>query len=78
MIKFRGMPAILFWGCSLRYSAREGGAVDQAAPLVVGETFTIDSRILGETRHAYARAVREFFPMRPAPEPVRHSYIAKK
>lgn len=77
MIKFRGMPAILF-GAVLYGTRRARGAVDQAAPPVVGETFTIDSRILGETRRAYARAVREFFPMRPAPEPVRHSYIAKK
>jgi len=26
------------------------GAADQAVPLAIGETFTIDSRILGETR----------------------------
>ncbi|RAK70385.1 alpha/beta hydrolase [Hymenobacter edaphi] len=39
---------LLFWlSGSLRVAAQTGGA---AAPLVIGETFTVDSKVLGETR----------------------------
>jgi hypothetical protein len=31
-------------------------AADKAAPLVVGETFTLDSKVLGETRRTRRRA----------------------
>ncbi|MEA2175983.1 MAG: uncharacterized protein QOD00_3575 [Blastocatellia bacterium] len=51
MIKFRWVPsAILLWGLlflTLNAQARE---IDRSVPLVIGETFTIDSKILSETR----------------------------
>jgi predicted alpha/beta superfamily hydrolase len=50
MMKFRGavvmiLCALLFSICSLQADAQ-----NQAAPLTIGETFTIDSKILSETR----------------------------
>ena len=46
MNKFRWLTVAILL---LTHGARAGGA-DKAAPLVVGETFTIDSKVLGETR----------------------------
>ncbi|HYP02662.1 MAG TPA: alpha/beta hydrolase-fold protein [Pyrinomonadaceae bacterium] len=51
MIKFRGVPAALFlWGLLFPMLSVQASAVDKAVPLVIGETFTIDSKILNETR----------------------------
>ncbi|HEX8174934.1 MAG TPA: alpha/beta hydrolase-fold protein [Pyrinomonadaceae bacterium] len=51
MIKFRWLPAA-FLLCGLLFpilSARAANT-DKAAPLAIGETFTLDSKILNETR----------------------------
>ena len=51
MIKFRWLPAaILLWGLLFPTLSARAGDVDKAGPLVIGETFTINSKILGETR----------------------------
>lgn len=51
MIKFRAVPAALFlWGLLLPILSVQASGVDKAMPLVIGETFTIDSKILSETR----------------------------
>ena len=51
MIKFRGVPAALFlWGLLFPVLSVQASGFDKAAPLVIGETFTIDSKILSETR----------------------------
>jgi len=42
--------AIILWGLLSPILSVEASDIDQATPLVIGETFTIDSRILGETR----------------------------
>jgi uncharacterized protein len=50
VIRFReGSPAILLAMLFSLFGAQTK-AINQAAPLAVGETFTIDSKILGETR----------------------------
>ena len=51
MIKFRGVPtALVLWGLLLPILSVQASGVDKTAPLVIGETFTIDSKILSETR----------------------------
>lgn len=51
VIKFCGVPvAILLWGLLFPTHGAQASAVGKAGPLVIGETFTIDSRILDETR----------------------------
>jgi predicted alpha/beta superfamily hydrolase len=45
MVRWAVGAVLLFQLFALR-----AGAADKAAPLVIGETFTIDSRIMGETR----------------------------
>lgn len=51
MIKLRGVSlAILLWGLLLLQLGVQAGSVDKTVPLVIGETFTIDSKILNETR----------------------------
>ncbi|HKP72353.1 MAG TPA: alpha/beta hydrolase-fold protein [Pyrinomonadaceae bacterium] len=51
MIKFCRIPvAILLWGLLFPALGMQSGAVDKAVPLVIGETFTIESKILNETR----------------------------
>lgn len=51
MIKFRRLTvAILLWAQLFSTLGARASAEDKAAPLVIGETFTIDSKILGETR----------------------------
>jgi predicted alpha/beta superfamily hydrolase len=42
--------AVLLWGLLLPTPGARAAAADKAAPLVIGETFTVDSKILGETR----------------------------
>ena len=49
-MKFRAASAaVLLWGLLLPTPGARACA-DKAAPLVIGETFTVDSKILGETR----------------------------
>lgn len=51
MIKFLRVPlAILLWGLLFAIPGARASEVKQAAPLVIGETFTIDSKVLNETR----------------------------
>jgi predicted alpha/beta superfamily hydrolase len=51
VIKFRLLPAaILLWGLLFPMLSVRAVDVAKAGPLVIGETFTIDSKILGETR----------------------------
>jgi len=49
--KFRWLPAaFLLCGLLLPTLSAQVVDIDKAGPLVIGETFTIDSKILGETR----------------------------
>ena len=51
MIKFRRVPlGILLWWLMFPILSAQARDVNQAVPLVIGETFTIDSKILSETR----------------------------
>jgi len=50
MAGFRSALAALFLGQLFLILSEPACAADKAAPLVVGDTFTIDSKILGETR----------------------------
>lgn len=51
MIKIRWPTvAILLWAQLLLTPGGRASAADKAVPLVIGETFTIDSKILSETR----------------------------
>ncbi|HEX8089050.1 MAG TPA: alpha/beta hydrolase-fold protein [Blastocatellia bacterium] len=50
MIRFCGILAAMFWSQLFPMLSPQVSAVDRAAPLVIGDTFTIDSKILGETR----------------------------
>lgn len=51
MIKFRVVPAALFLWCILfPVLSVRASDLDRTVPLVIGETFTIDSKILSETR----------------------------
>ena len=51
MIKFRGVPLALFLlGLLFPISGVRAGDLNQATPLVIGETFTVDSKILSEKR----------------------------
>jgi predicted alpha/beta superfamily hydrolase len=48
MVRFLGTLVTLFW--SLQLFTTQASAADKAAPLVIGDTFTLESKILGETR----------------------------
>ncbi len=51
MIRFRWLTvAILLCGLLITTPGARASAADKAVPLVIGETFTIDSKILTETR----------------------------
>jgi predicted alpha/beta superfamily hydrolase len=51
VFKFRVVPAaVLFFGLLFPVLRASASALDDAAPLIIGETFTIDSKILSETR----------------------------
>ncbi len=51
MIKFRWLPAAtLLWVLLFPILSARAGNTDKAAPLIIGETFTINSKILGEIR----------------------------
>jgi predicted alpha/beta superfamily hydrolase len=51
VIKFRWVPmAILLWGLLFLTLNARASEIDRSVPLVIGETFTIDSKILSETR----------------------------
>jgi predicted alpha/beta superfamily hydrolase len=51
VIRFRVVAAAaLMWGALFTVPGARARVVDKAVPLVIGETFTIDSRILSETR----------------------------
>lgn len=51
MIRFRvAAAAVLIWALLFPVVGVRAFVVDKAAPLVIGETFTIDSKILNETR----------------------------
>jgi predicted alpha/beta superfamily hydrolase len=51
VIRFRAVPAaVLIWGLLFPVLDARAFVADKAAPLVIGETFTIDSKILSETR----------------------------
>lgn len=51
MIKFRRVPvAILLWGLLFQTLNAQESDFGKSVPLVIGETFTINSKILSETR----------------------------
>jgi predicted alpha/beta superfamily hydrolase len=51
VIKIRWVPvAILLWGLLFLTLNARASEIDKSVPLVIGETFTIDSKILSETR----------------------------
>jgi predicted alpha/beta superfamily hydrolase len=50
MIRFRVISPACFCGLLLLLPVARSSLVDDPRPLIVGETFTIDSRIVGETR----------------------------
>ena len=50
MAQLRGILTAVIWIQLLLVLGVRAGTVDQAAPLVIGDTFTIDSKILSETR----------------------------
>ncbi|MDT5270185.1 MAG: uncharacterized protein QOH49_2371 [Acidobacteriota bacterium] len=51
VIKFRWLTvALLLWSQLFLSPGARASVADKAAPLVIGETFTIVSRVLGETR----------------------------
>lgn len=52
MIKLGAAAAVFLLRVLLPHAAAAQG--DGATPLVVGETFTIDSKVLGETRRVNA------------------------
>ena len=49
MVKLCGILWAIFWS-QIFQDPRAGKRPESAAPLVIGDTFTIDSKILGETR----------------------------
>ena len=50
MARLRGVLVTTVWVQLVLILSLQASAVDKAAPLVIGDTFTIDSKILGETR----------------------------
>lgn len=50
MIRFPIVLAALLWAPLFLLHGAQATAAEKAAPLVIGDTFTIDSKILGETR----------------------------
>ncbi len=50
MSRFREVIGAILWALLFPMLSMQAGAQDRAAPLVIGESFTIDSRILGERR----------------------------
>lgn len=50
MLKVRWLPVVILWGLLFPALCVQASDVEQAVPLVIGETFTIDSKILSETR----------------------------
>lgn len=50
MIRFRRVVITILWVCLVPTFSLQAVAVRQAAPLVIGETFTLDSKIMGEQR----------------------------
>ncbi len=50
MLRSRGALAALLWALLVLPAGVQAAAEEKASPLVVGDTFTIDSKILGETR----------------------------
>jgi predicted alpha/beta superfamily hydrolase len=48
--RFREVIGAILWALLFPMLSMQAGAQDRAAPLVIGESFTIDSRILGERR----------------------------
>ena len=50
MLRSRGALVVLLWGLLVPPVGVQAAAAEKASPLVVGDTFTIDSKILGETR----------------------------
>jgi uncharacterized protein len=62
------LPSMILWAAADRAFQPPAGASQKSAPLVIGETFTIDSKIMGETRRlnvylppGYAKAPRARF-----------------
>jgi uncharacterized protein len=50
VIRLRGDLLAILWAVLISMPGGQAKAADQATPLVIGETFTIASKILGETR----------------------------
>jgi uncharacterized protein len=50
VIRFLGAVVVILWVLLVPTLSLKAGAAEQAAPLVIGETFTLDSRILSEQR----------------------------
>ena len=50
MIGFRGVVVTILWALLCSVPGLPASAANQATPLVIGETFTLDSKILGERR----------------------------
>jgi predicted alpha/beta superfamily hydrolase len=70
MVRFRGIGLAIVLGCLVSVLAGPANAMEKAAPLVIGETFTIPSKILGETRRinvymppGYSEAPEKRFPV---------------
>jgi predicted alpha/beta superfamily hydrolase len=70
ILRPRGALTVLFWALLALLPWIQADAETKASPLVIGETFTIDSKVLGETRRinvylppGYAAAGAARFPV---------------
>jgi predicted alpha/beta superfamily hydrolase len=70
MIRFPAILVIVLWAFLFPILAVRAGTVDKAAPLVIGDTFTIDSKILDETRRINVYAPPGYAESRDARVPV--------
>lgn len=70
MVRFRGVGLAVLLAFFVSLPGVPARAVEKAAPLVIGETFTIDSKVLSETRRinvymppGYSEAAASRFPV---------------
>jgi uncharacterized protein len=64
------VPSVMFWSTATPALGAQVSAAEKAAPLVIGETFKIDSKVMGETRRlnvylppGYVEAPQARFPV---------------